>query len=419
MNPKIETIKLENGLTICLYKDNTKHSTYASFITKFGGIDSAFSLDKEEHHIPDGVAHLLEHLLIEKSSCGHLLHTFGEMQLSCNGITYPYHTRYFVEGVEQVEEAIQILIKGIGEATFTKEDIEEVKPAIYEEIRRGNDNKWKQLSVLENEGFFKNIPYASTLGTIGDVKSITYEMLQNVYEAFYRPSNQIFVVAGNFDRDKIIKVLKTGFDKIALSSKTFQKIDLKEPKEINKKNIKKKIPLAQPIGFVCCKIDTEPYTPKEQVKLTYYLSYFLDMLFGVTSKFYKEAIKEKLITEEPSFDAFKIDAYFCIEIGSYTKDEKAFMKKVEETIKNPILDEEIFLMRKKNDKVEIAIRPESVAATIEPYLENVLLYDYDVIDKVEDIEAFTFEDFSHMMQNIDFSKSIKCSLIPEGKEKNK
>ena len=61
---KIETIKLDNGLTIYLYQDKRKHTTLFQLVTRFGGTTEDFIIDGKEIHLHDGIAHMLENYLV-------------------------------------------------------------------------------------------------------------------------------------------------------------------------------------------------------------------------------------------------------------------------------------------------------------------------------------------------------------------
>ena len=84
MENNLEKLTLENGMKIYLYKDSTKHSTFVNFITKYGGFYNDFKIDDKEYNIPNGMAHFIEHLLIETSKYGNLIHVLGEKQMSTN-----------------------------------------------------------------------------------------------------------------------------------------------------------------------------------------------------------------------------------------------------------------------------------------------------------------------------------------------
>ena len=62
---EIETVKLENGLTIYLYEDKRKHTCIFDIITKFGGMSKDYKIDNKVYHFQDGIAHILEHFLVE------------------------------------------------------------------------------------------------------------------------------------------------------------------------------------------------------------------------------------------------------------------------------------------------------------------------------------------------------------------
>ena len=60
---------MANGLDVYVLPKQGFNKTYAVFTTKYGSIDNQFvPLNKEEMvHVPDGIAHFLEHKLFEKA----------------------------------------------------------------------------------------------------------------------------------------------------------------------------------------------------------------------------------------------------------------------------------------------------------------------------------------------------------------
>lgn len=61
--------KMPNGLDVYVLPKKGFNKTYAVFTTKYGSIDNRFvPLGKNEMvHVPDGIAHFLEHKLFELS----------------------------------------------------------------------------------------------------------------------------------------------------------------------------------------------------------------------------------------------------------------------------------------------------------------------------------------------------------------
>ena len=56
---------LPSGLQIFILEKPQYSSSYAIFGTKYGSIDTAFSVNGEKVCVPEGIAHFLEHKLFE------------------------------------------------------------------------------------------------------------------------------------------------------------------------------------------------------------------------------------------------------------------------------------------------------------------------------------------------------------------
>lgn len=417
MDNKIVEKKLSNGATVYLYQDQTKHVTHVSLGVRMGGIDRGFILDQKEHQIPDGVAHFLEHLLIEHSSYGNLLHVFAEKNLSSNGGTGSLYTRYYFSGVTHITEGIDILIKAISIPYFTEEDICKTKPAIIEEIRGCNDSKMRRLSNLVTENLFQKIPFVSVIGTEKEIESITYELAKACYDAYYRPSNQILFIAGNFDMDEVLDTIENAYASIPEPTTSWEKISIEEPLEVKKKKGLIQMPSGTNTVQVSYKVSIKNHSPIELLKLDFYMSYFLRMNFGVTSKIYNDLLTSGTITDGIGFVHYKLGDFLIIDIQAHTEEEEIFTNAVESVMKTPIYDEDLFDLNKRQEKIDIAVRPEKLGSIIHPFLENLLSLGYPYLDTVEDVEAETFSEFKEMIQNLDFSNNTICIIEKEEEKK--
>ena len=107
---------LPNGLKIVLYKDSTKSSCYAELIVKYGAINNEFILNNEIYSLSDGIAHLLEHVLIENSIFGNSRNYFHDNYVKSNGETSFKTTNYYIKTVHDffsyLEKLIKMLVKG-------------------------------------------------------------------------------------------------------------------------------------------------------------------------------------------------------------------------------------------------------------------------------------------------------------------
>ena len=54
-----------SGLTVYILEKPQYNSAYAIFGTKYGSVDTAFSVDGVKTEVPEGIAHFLEHKLLQ------------------------------------------------------------------------------------------------------------------------------------------------------------------------------------------------------------------------------------------------------------------------------------------------------------------------------------------------------------------
>lgn len=414
MKNKIETITLENGLTIYFYLDKRKHTTFVNLVTKFGSSDKDFIMDKKEYHLCDGIAHLLEHYVVEANSIGDFTEILGEMQMTTNASTGLKKTSYYFQTVENLDHGLETLLKSCYSPIFSQERLEEIKKPIYQEIRMVNDNKFARMNRQELDCIFQEISFRDTAGTIEEVESITIDQLKTCYQAFYQPSNQFLIIAGNFDKETVLETIKKCYQEITVEHHEVTKIEKKEPLSVKRKRNRIKLPTAQNYCEIVYKIDMSSFSKKERLKLDFYLSYFFRMAFGPTSNIYQELTKEKIITYGINCDQVTIEQFLIINIGSYTDQDELFEKKITQVIKEKkFFDEEIFDLSCKQTLANIATRPESIQSVILPFVSNITDFDYPFPDTIEDVLAYHFDDFKNLINRLDFSHNHVSVMTQE------
>ena len=72
--------RLSNGLKVYFFKDKTLKRNFVSYSIKFGsnGFYRKFIYDNKEYTVKPGLAHFLEHTLIEHSKYGNMMHNFSD-----------------------------------------------------------------------------------------------------------------------------------------------------------------------------------------------------------------------------------------------------------------------------------------------------------------------------------------------------
>ncbi len=412
---KIENIKLDNGLNIYLYIDNRRHSTFFKFTTKCGGTYKDFIMDGDEYHLQDGVAHILEHYIVECNKVGNFLEMLGEKQMSTNASTSPYDTGYYFETVENVLYGVRTILEGVNSVIFEKDKLEKLKNPIYQEIRGKRDSRFYHLNRLKFENLFHNIKYRDIGGLIEEVENTTIDDLKVLYDAFYNPSNQVIFIAGNFDKDEIINEIKNIYKNHKYTKHDVKLIEYDEPLKVKKKKDILYFPTPMDYASITFKIDISKYTPKERLDLDFYLNCFYMLFFGIASPLYKELVDKEIIPEGIGCGDINVGNFLLLSIGAYTRDADVFIDSVLKKIKSlDDFDEEKFELKKKNAITGLILRDENIFHMIFPFINNVIYFDYPYIDKVEDIEETNIKEFEESIRKLDFSNYIITTI----KEKN-
>ena len=403
---KIKTVKLDNGLTIYFYIDKRRHSTFFQHITFFGGKTKDFIVDGKEYHMQDGIAHILEHYVVEENAHGNFLKILGEAQMSTNASTHYSMTRYYFEAVENVEFGIETMLKGIYSPLFTEETLEKIKKPILQEIRGKMNNKFYHSNRKTMDNCFSKIRVRDIGGTLEEVNKTTLEDLKVCFEAFYQPKNQFIVVGGNFDKEKILEIIKRIYAELNIKEKEVELIPAQEDdKVVNEKGIVE-FPTGEEYLEVTYKVNLKKLSVKERLKLDFYLHYFFNMYFGSTSPLYKKLVKEKVITTGLNCNDFPMEDYILISVGAYTTKKFELENYIRDAfLKLDSFNEELFEIDKKESILRMVLRGENLFDTIMPFVSNIVEFNYPYPDKVSDIEEFSYEDFVKTIKSLDFSNS--------------
>ena len=414
---KIDSIRLDNGLTIYLYNDKRRHSTFFNFVTLCGGVYKNFKCDNKEYHMQDGLAHILEHYIVECNNKGNFLKELGEAQMSTNASTSSKMTSFYFEAVENILFGVRTILEGVNNVDFDKDKLEKLKNPIYQEIRSKLDNKFYHLNKRRINNVFNTIDFRDIGGLIEEVRDTTIDDLEIFYNSFYQPSNQFIVVAGNFDRDSVLNEIKNFYKDYKYIKHDIKMIPYNEDDIVNIKDDIIYFPTPEDYTELTFKINVSKFTPKKLLNLDFYLCCFFDNYFGVTSKAHKELIEKKIITDGINCTDIRIDNYLLISIGAYTSDSINFKKYIINTINDKsIYDEDNFDLVKKNSYVSMILREENIFKMIFPFIDNIVLFNYPYMDTLNDYDDFTYKNYIKYMNDINFSNYISITVRNKSKE---
>ena len=399
---KAKFITLDNGLTILIYTDNSKSTNHVELYTFFGGNNGEYvDYNGNTRSIKPGTAHLLEHYICENTVEGNLLDNLRKYNiLSCNGGTNNENTSYFFNTVTNFYECLETFLKGIYNISFTKEKLDKTKMAVYSEIRDDKNNEKNKIIEKKINGLFTI--NRKTLGSSGSVKSITIKEIKDVYDNIYIPCNQFLVLAGNFDYDKTLSLVKNIYKEISFKNdKKLSKVsDVKDV--IKKRTIYKSDYIDEVI--LTFKIDVSSLSCFDKYKLDWYLSFFLDINFSKYSKINEYINSCSDYVDDISAYLYYFNGYFVIDVIAFTKKVNEFEKLVLSSIKNRDSSErEVFELVKKDAITRISVRKDSISSYVAPTEENYIRFGYLDDDDIDVIDKFNYSEYDKIISNIDFT----------------
>ena len=399
---KAKFITLDNGLTILIYTDSSKSTNHVELYTFFGGNNGEYvDYNGNSKRVKPGTAHLLEHYICENTVEGNLLDNLRKYNiLSCNGGTNNENTSYFFNTVTNFYECLETFLRGIYNISFTKEKLDKTKMAVYIEIRDDKNNEKNKIIEKKINGLFTI--NRKTLGSSSSVKSITIKEIKDVYDNIYIPCNQFLVLAGNFDYDKTLSLVKNIYKEISFKNdKKLSKVsDVKNV--IKKRTIYKSDYIDEVI--LTFKIDVSDLSCFDKYKLDWYLNFFLDINFSKYSKINEYINKCSDYVDDVSAYLYYFNGYFVIDVISFTKKVNGFEKLVLSSIKNRDDNErEVFELVKKDAITRISVRKDSISSYVTPTEENYIRFGYLDDDDIDVIDKFNYSEYDKIISNIDFT----------------
>ena len=247
IDEKVYYEKLDNDLEVYILKKEKFNSSYATFLTNFGGIDTEFIPINENDMVkmPSGIAHFLEHKLFEQESGDSVHEFYNKSGTYVNAMTSYKKTKYIFKGPNNFKENLVYLLDFVQSPYFTDENVEKEKGIILEEARMTFDNPNRKFYSTIMKNLFTSGLYDNTvIGTMDDIKSITKEDLYRCYNSFYHPSNMALIIVTNEDEKEIMDLVRNNQSKkkfkkdFKIVKKDYiEKPKVKVQKEILKENV--------------------------------------------------------------------------------------------------------------------------------------------------------------------------------------
>jgi predicted Zn-dependent peptidase len=208
----VETYTLPNGLTVTLHEDHTLPQVV---------INTWFAVgSKDEPEGRSGFAHLFEHLMfmgterVPDSSYDTTMERGGG---SNNASTTNDRTNYYSWGPSSLLPTLMWLdadrLDALGRA-MTQEKLDLQREVVRNERRENYENTPynKAYLIIPQAMYPKGHPYHySTIGNHEDLEAATLGDVREFFDTYYVPGNASLVVAGDFERDAVKKVIANTF----------------------------------------------------------------------------------------------------------------------------------------------------------------------------------------------------------------
>ena len=204
----ISEYALDNGLKVLLFNDPTAPKVTVN-LTVFVG-------SRHEGYGEAGMAHLLEHMLF-KGTPDHPEppKTLQNLGARFNGTTWLDRTNYY-ETVpstdENLEAAIRLEADRFVNSNVRNEDLQTEFTVVRSEFERGENSPSRVLMQRMFGAAFEWHNYGkSTIGNRADIERVPIDNLKAFYKRFYRPDNAMLVIAGDFEPQAALALVKKYF----------------------------------------------------------------------------------------------------------------------------------------------------------------------------------------------------------------
>ena len=417
------TETLDNGLDVYILPKKGFSKTFVTFTTKYGSIDRTFIPNgkTEEVTVPDGIAHFLEHKMFEKEE-GDVFQKFSVLGGSANAFTSFTRTAYLFSATDKVYDNTEVLLDFVQEPYFTEETVEKEKGIINQEITMYDDLPDWRLYFGAIENLYHQHPVKIDIaGTIESIDKITADHLYECYETFYHPSNMVLFIVGAVQPEEMLAFIKENQAKKTFGEQAeITRLFEEEPNTAAIPERTLEMDVTKPklsFGLKCTNVHL---SGEAMLKQELAAELLLDVLFGRTSSFYKEAYEDGLIDESYGYSFSQEYGFGFAMIVSDTDDPDALAAKIRQTIEETktswsITGEELERIAKR--KIGQFMRSLNSIEFIANQFTRYQFNEMDLFNVVPMIEKLTITDLQAAFATIqDEAGQTTFKILPKAKE---
>jgi predicted Zn-dependent peptidase len=179
-----------------------------------------FQLDAGVIHEPEeklGLSHLFEYMLFQgtkKKDARALNEAFESLGARKGASTGLETSQVWAQIVHtKFDATLELLHEILLTPTFPKDELEQMRSLILQEIRRHDDEPMGRIFEHVRANFYRGTSLGRlTLGTTDSVRTLQRKDLQDFWQARYHPNNVLFSIAGKFDWEHVVHKVQSLFD---------------------------------------------------------------------------------------------------------------------------------------------------------------------------------------------------------------
>lgn len=326
------SLKHKSGLSVFLIPREGGEA-FALFGTKYGAMDHTFFVNGTEIHVPDGIAHFLEHKLFENEDGSDTFTRFAALGASANAFTSNEMTAYLFSAPERYHESLEVLLDFVTHPYFTPETVAKEQGIIGQEIRMYEDDPGYQLYFGLLGCLYNTHPIKIDIaGTVESIAEITDGTLYDCYNTFYHLENMALVLCGPFDEERVEEVL----DRVLQTAAplTLTRTPPAEEHALCKESVTRRFPVAMAqfaIGLKETELFGEPDAFLRRVAAQ---EVALSLYFSRASDFFDKLYESSVLSEEFSVAYQFLDSCAFTLFQGESDEPEAVLSAIKETIKN-------------------------------------------------------------------------------------
>ena len=307
LGERYQKVEHASGLTLLFFPKKLT-TAYAVLATHYGSINNAFRTESGEVlTVPDGIAHFLEHKLFENEDGSDSFERFAALGADANAYTSYERTAYLFSCTENFDACLEELLHFVTHPHFTKASVRKEQGIITQEIREYEDNPWERCFQNLLEAMYSAHPIRNNIcGSAESIASITPQLLETCYRAFYRLSNMVLAVSGDLALEDVVSVLDRLLPPRA-EEEAIERVFPAEPPRAVHAYTEARMPVSKPIFSIGIKDTAVPADPTARFRRDVTLALLDDVLFSRAGEFYSSLFEEGVIT--PNFAG----GYSCAE----------------------------------------------------------------------------------------------------------